>query len=292
MVVALAIVRDLFSGTAAATVLSRLMLVMGAAPIFAPTIGGAILVAGSWRWVFAALAIMGVLLLILAVTSLKETLPPERRRQAELIPILKTYGTLLRDRQFVVLAFVAATGMSALFAYIAGASFVLQDGYGLNEQQFAIIFGIGGIAIIGASQLNVPLLSRYSPRQIVLAGLTSATAAGTIMLILATTGIGGLIGFLIPLWFVLASVGFVLPNAPALALSRHGEAAGTAAALLGAAQFGLGALVAPVVGILGNTATAMALTMTTGSLIGLIALTAVMASARRKTTASDVRVQT
>ncbi|MBB3036733.1 multidrug effflux MFS transporter [Hoyosella altamirensis] len=280
MVVALAIVRDLFTGTAAATVLSRLMLVMGAAPIFAPALGSAVLVAGSWRWVFAALAGLGFLLLILAIVALKETLPPERRRPARIVPVLQTYKTILRDKQFLVLAFVAAAGMSALFSYIAGASFVLQEGYGLNEQQFALVFAVGAVALIGASQMNVPLLSRFSPRQIVLAGLTGASFSGAVMLALAVTQTGGLLGFIVPLLFVLAAVGFVLPNAPALALSRHGEAAGTAAALLGAAQFGLGALVAPVVGVLGNDARAMAITMTSGSVLALIALSAVMARSR------------
>lgn len=281
MVIALAIVRDRFSGTAAATVLSRLMLVMGAAPIFAPALGGAVLVAGSWRWVFAALAVLGTLLLVVALTSLKETLPAQRRRPAQLVPVLKTYGSLLRDRQFTVLAFVAAAGMSALFSYIAGASFVLQDGYGLNEQQFAVVFGLGAIAIIGASQVNVPLLAHFTPRQIVLGGLIGATLAGGVLTVFAVTDTGGLLGFVVPLWFVLAAVGFVLPNAPALALSRHGEAAGTAAALLGAAQFGLGALVAPIVGVLGNDARAMAITMTTGSILALLALGTVMVLSRR-----------
>ncbi|AEF41026.1 multidrug effflux MFS transporter [Hoyosella subflava] len=280
MVVALAIVRDLFTGTAAATVLSRLMLVMGAAPIFAPALGSAVLVAGSWRWVFAALAVLGFLLLILAIVALKETLPPERRRPARLVPVLQTYKILLRDKQFLVLAFVAAAGMSALFSYIAGASFVLQEGYGLSEQQFALVFAVGAVSLIGASQINVPLLGRFAPRQIVLAGLAGASLSGAVMLTLAVTQTGGLLGFIVPLLFVLAAVGFVLPNAPALALSRHGEAAGTAAALLGAAQFGLGALVAPVVGVLGNDARAMAITMTSGSVLALIALSAVMARSR------------
>lgn len=273
-VVALAIVRDLFSGTAAATVLSRLMLVMGAAPIFAPALGGAILVAGSWRWIFVALAIFGVVLLLVAVTSLRETLPPERRRPARIRPVLTTYSSMLRDVQFVVLAFVAAAGMSALFAYIAGASFVLQEDFGLSEQQFAVVFAVGAAALIGAAQLNVPLLGRFAPRQIVLAALISTLIAAATLTIFAVLDVGGRAGFLVPLWLVLGGVGFVLPNAPALALSRYGAAAGSAAALLGAAQFGLGALVAPLVGLLGNDARAMALTMTAGSALALIALLA------------------
>jgi MFS transporter, DHA1 family, multidrug resistance protein len=276
MVVALAVVRDLFSGRAAATTLSRLMLVMGAAPILAPSLGGAVLLTGSWRSVFAVLAILGMALMIVALVALKETLPPERRRDGQVAPVLRTYGSLLIDREFVVLSMVAALGMSALFSYVSGSSFVLQQQYGLNQQQFALVFGLGAVAIIGASQFNVVLLDRFTPKRIVLVALTTATISGLVLTILAVTGVAGLAGFIVPLLFVLGSVGFVLPNAPALALSRHGEAAGTAAALLGATQFGLGALVAPLVGVLGNDAPAMAITMTGGAAIAMVALGAMV----------------
>ena len=271
MVVALAVVRDLFSGRAAATALSRLMLVMGAAPILAPTLGAAILLRGSWRGVFAVLAVLGVALILVAVFLLKETLPPERRRTGAFGPVLQTYRSLVTDGQFVVLTLVAALGMSALFSYVSGSSFVLQDGYGLSQQQFGLVFGIGAIAIIGASQLNVVALNRFTPERIVFYALAGAVASGVVLSVLTLLG-GGLIGFVVPLFFLLGAIGFVLPNAPALALSRHGEAAGTAAALLGATQFGLGALIAPLVGVLGNDGPAMALTMTATSAIALLAL--------------------
>ncbi len=274
MVVAMAVVRDLFTGKAAATTLSRLMLVMGAAPILAPSIGAGILLAGSWRGVFAVLALLGVALLGVAIFLLEETLPPQRRRTGSFRPVLRTYRTLLTDPQFVVLALVAALGMSALFSYVSGSSFVLQGTFGLSQQQFGLVFAIGAIALIGASQLNVVLLDRWSAQQIVLTALTAALAFGAVLIVFAASGAGGLIGFLVPLTLLLAAVGLVLPNAPALALSRHGEAAGTAAALLGAAQFGLGALIAPLVGVLGNDGPAMALTMTAGVLVALFALAA------------------
>lgn len=281
-VVAMAIVRDLFSGRAAATVLSRLMLVMGVAPVLAPSLGGAVLLVGSWRLVFAALAIMGVALMTLAIVSLRESLPPERRRASGIMPVLRTYRSLLRDTQFVVLVMVAALAMSALFAYVAGSSFVLQEEFGLDEQQFAIVFAAGAISLIGASQLNVLLLGRFAPVQIVLSALSFGVVAGAVMVVLAVTGVGGMAGFVVPLWFVLGAVGFVMPNAPALALSRHGEAAGGAAALLGAAQFGLGAIVAPIVGALGNDAIAVSTTMVATSAAALIALGSVTVLTARR----------
>jgi MFS transporter, DHA1 family, multidrug resistance protein len=281
MVVALAVVRDLFSGRAAAAVLSRLMLVMGAAPILAPTLGGAILLTGSWRGVFAALAALAAALTVVAVLALPETLPPARRSSGEVRAVLRTYASLLTDREFVVLALVAALGMSGLFCYIAGSSFVYQEQYGLSQQAFALAFGAGAVAIIGAAQVNVVLLRWHAPRRVVLVALAVATASGAVLTGLAATGAAGLAGFMLVLWVLLAALGFVLPNAPALALSRHGEAAGTASALLGALQFGLGALTAPLVGALGNDGTAMGLTMTVGTAIALTALVAVVVRGRR-----------
>jgi DHA1 family bicyclomycin/chloramphenicol resistance-like MFS transporter len=286
MVVALAVVRDLFNGRAAATALSRLMLVMGAAPILAPTLGAAILLTGSWRWVFAALAALGAALMLVAVFLLKETLPPERRRTGAFRPVLRTYRSLLADRQFVVLALVAALGMSALFSYVSGSSFVLQGGYGLDQQQFGLVFGVGAVAIIGASQLNVLALNRWSPSRIVFTALGAAVASGVVLIVLTVAG-GGLVGFAVPLFVLLGALGFVLPNAPALALSRHGEAAGTAAALLGATQFALGALIAPLVGVLGNDGPAMALTMTACAALAWLALGATAWQNRRAALAAS-----
>jgi MFS transporter, DHA1 family, multidrug resistance protein len=276
MVVAMAVVRDLFSGRAAATVLSRLMLVIGVAPILAPTLGAAVLLNGSWRWVFAVLAALGVALVLVAVFLLKETLPPEHRRTGTFWPVLRTYRSLVLDREFVVLALVSALGMSALLSYVSGSSFVLQEHYGLDQQEFGLVFGAAAIALIGASQLNVVLLNRLSPARIVLHALAVATLAGALLVVLSATGTGGLLGFVVPLFLLLGAVGFVLPNAPALALSRHGEAAGTAAALLGATQFGLGAAIAPLVGVLGNDGPAMASTMTAAAAIGWLALAAIL----------------
>ncbi|GAA4925741.1 multidrug effflux MFS transporter [Streptomonospora halophila] len=288
MVVALAVVRDLFSGRAAATTLSRLMLVMGAAPVLAPTLGSTVLVAGSWRWVFGALAVLGVVLLVVAVLALRETLPPERRIAGEVLPVLRTYRSLLTDRDFVVLVLVASLAMSALFSYVSGASFVLQEQYGLDQQQFGFVFGAGAIAVIGASQLNVVVLNRLSAERIVLYALVAAVVFGAVLMTVAFTGAGGIVGLMIPLWCMLGAVGFVMPNAPALALSRHGEAAGTAAALLGAGQFGLGALIAPLVGVLGNDGPAMATTMTGGALVALALLTVSLLSGRRVRSAAAV----
>jgi DHA1 family bicyclomycin/chloramphenicol resistance-like MFS transporter len=275
-VVTMAIVRDLFVGRAAATIFSRLMLVLGVAPVLAPTLGGELLRFTSWRGVFAVLAAIALLLVVVAARAVPETLPPARRRPLGLRTTLRTYRALLRDRSYLGLVLVVGLSMAGLFGYVAGSSFVFQQQFGLDQQQFGLLFGAGAVFLIGATQLNAVLLRRFEPRQLLPVALAVGTAAGVVLLVLATSGVGGLGGVLVPLWTVLFTVGFVLPNAPSLALARHGEAAGTASALLGAMQMGVGAVVSPLVGVLGNDLVAMATVMTGGTVLALAVLLAVV----------------
>ena len=271
-VVAMAIVRDLFTGYQAAKLLSRLMLVMGAAPILAPTLGSITLTWTSWRGVFVVLALFGVAILTTTALALPETLPRERRRNGGVIGTVRDYGKLFTDRAYLGLILVAGLAMAALFAYVSGSSFVFQEQYGLSEQSFGFVFGAGAVGLITATQLNVRLLRRWTPSQILISALAGGAVAGLVLLVFAITDFGGLVGILVPLWLVLASAGLALPNAPALALSRHGEAAGTAAALLGAVQFGVGALAAPLVGVFGNGAVGMALVIAGGMVAANVVL--------------------
>jgi DHA1 family bicyclomycin/chloramphenicol resistance-like MFS transporter len=272
MVVAFAAIGDLFDESVAATVISRVMLVLGAAPVIAPSLGAVVLLKASWHWVFAVLVVMAGLLLLVAALAMPESLPVSHRRPLRLRSIGATYVQVLGDVRFVVLVLVAALGMSGLFAYIAGAPFVLQGSYGLDQQAFALVFGAGAVALIGATQVNVVLLRRFAPQTIALWALAAASLAGVVFVGLSATHIGGLVGFVVPIWAILGAMGLVIPNAPAVALSRHPEAAGTAAAVLGAAQFGLGAAIAPLVGVLGNDEFALAVVMTVGMVIALFAL--------------------
>nr|WP_237165598.1 multidrug effflux MFS transporter [Mycolicibacterium obuense] len=272
MVVAIAVVGDLYKDNVAATVMSRLMLVLGVAPVLAPSLGAAVLLNASWHWVFAALVVLAGAILVMAVLALPETLPVAHRRPLKVGGIARTYVELLRDTRFVILVLVAALGMSGLFAYIAGASFVLQGQYGIGQTAFALVFGAGAIALIGSTQFNVVLLRRFSPQRIMVWALAAASLFGVVFVALAAAHVGGLAAFVVPVWAILAAMGLVIPNAPAVALTRHPDAAGTAAALLGAVQFGLGAAVAPLVGVLGNDELAMASVMATGVVVALAAL--------------------
>jgi drug resistance transporter, Bcr/CflA subfamily len=274
-VVAMAIVRDLYSGRAAATLMSRLVLVLGVAPVLAPTLGGWLLAVTSWRGVFVALAVYGLLLLPTALFLLPETLPVERRRPAGARSVVQTVGRLLRDRAYVGLVLMAGLNFAAMFAYIAGSSFVFQQEFGLDEQQYGLLFGACAVFIISASQLNAWLLRRFEPRRLVVVALVGGAVSATAVLTSALSGLG-FAGIVLPLWGTLFFVGLATPNGQALAMGRHGGAAGTAAALLGAAQFGVGAAISPLVGALGNDSVAMAAAMTGSLLLGLVVLLAVV----------------
>ena len=250
-VVAMAIVRDLFTGMPAAKLLSRLMLVVGVAPILAPTLGGQLLLLTSWRGIFLALGAAALVLIAVAVLGLRETLPVHRRRSPRPMATLRTYRSLFRDRTFVALVGVGALMFAAMFAYISGSPFVLQGLYGLDEQAYAMVFGANAVGIVAMTQLNPVLLRRWSPRQVLTGAVLVATTASAAFVVTSIVG-GGLVGALVPLFVVIGMCGLTFPNVPALALSRHGEAAGTAAALLGASQFAIGGLSAPLVGLLGT----------------------------------------
>jgi DHA1 family bicyclomycin/chloramphenicol resistance-like MFS transporter len=271
-VIAIAIVRDLYDGRAAATMLSRLFLVLGVAPVLAPTIGGELLRITSWRGIFALLAVYGVLMIVVGARMLPETLPPERRQNSGVRGTLAGYRGLFGDRAYVGLVLVAGLTMAGLFSYVSGSSFVYQGEFGLDEQQFGLLFGAGAFWLIAATQLNPVLLRRWSPQQLLVAGTVTGAAAGAALVTLAGTGTGGLPAVVGALWVLLFGCGLALPNAPALALSRHGDAAGTAAALLGAIQFGVGALVSPVVGLLGNDAVAMGSVVVTALVLAIAVL--------------------
>jgi MFS transporter, DHA1 family, multidrug resistance protein len=283
-VVAMATVRDLFSGVRAAQLLSRLILVLGIAPIVAPSVGSALLQWTSWRGIFVVLAVAAVALLAVAWFGLPETLPYDRRRPGSIRGSLRAYGALFSDRLFLIMVGVAGLMFATLFAYIAGAPFLLQEIFGLSPQQFGLAFSSTAVGLILMTQLNPILLRRYSPVQVLTAGVVVAFLSALTLLATAVTGFGGLLGITIPLWFVVSCAGLSFPNAPAIALSRHGEAAGTAAALLGATQFVIGGAVAPVVGAFANgTAVPMAAIVvgTTG-----VAATLIL-SARRRLEASS-----
>jgi DHA1 family bicyclomycin/chloramphenicol resistance-like MFS transporter len=277
IVVARAIVRDLHTGVAAAQFLSVLMLVSGLAPILAPVIGGQLLLVAPWQGVFVGLTAFGAVLLVTITLGLRETLPPDQRQTQGLRGTIVTFRELLSDRSFLGYALASGLGVAAVFCYIAGASFVFQDIYGASPQSFSFIFGMNAVGLVVAGQVNGRLVRRFEPLKLLTAGLISGTVAGLVLLAVVASGpLGaslGIAGFLVPLFFVVAPIGFIMPNATVLALAGAPRTAGAASALLGLLQFGFGAAVAPLVGLGGSgTALPMAAMMAGLEIAALLAL--------------------
>jgi MFS transporter, DHA1 family, multidrug resistance protein len=278
IVIARATVRDLYSGIAVVRFFSVLTLVSGIAPIAAPIVGGLILQVASWRGVFLMLAILVSLMLLVVLTGLPETLPLQRRQRGELLTTLRIFRRLLADRLFVGYALSCGLSFAAMFAYISGSPFVIQNIYGLSPQAFSLIFGTNALGIAVVGQINGRLVGHVSPQKL-LAGALTAVAVGGTALLLAVLGQSGLAGILPALFVVVASQGMVLPNATALALADYPSMAGSASALLGVLQFSIGAAVAPLVGA-GGTVTALPMAMVIAAL-GICALTMFVLFARR-----------
>ncbi|WNB84974.1 multidrug effflux MFS transporter [Cellulomonas sp. ATA003] len=279
-VVAMAVIRDRFVGADASRLISRLMLVIGVAPLFAPSLGG--LIAGQWGWraVFVALALFGVALWLLVFLRLPETLPAERRRTGGLRSALGGYRALLRDGHFVALAVLPGLAMAVLFAYVVGSPFVLREQYGLSAQMFALLFAVNGIGLVAGAQVNAYLVQRVAPIRILRVALPAVAVLALVLLVVVVTDLGGLAGVLVVLFVLLSLINLIAPNASALALSRHGERAGTAAAFIGSLQAGVAGAVSPLVGVLGGDARGMSLVMA-GSAAAAVAVLAIATPAYR-----------
>src|SRR6266487_1606822 len=286
IVIARAIVRDLHSGAAAARFFSLLMLVNGLAPILAPIFGGLLLRYTSWRGIFIVLAIIGTLLLLATATGLGETLPPDRRQSGGVRATITTFRQLLADRSYMGYALSCGLAFAAMFAYISGSPFVLQDIYGISPQLFSVIFGMNALGLVIAGQVNGRLVGRVAPARLLVVGLIANATGGMALLSVVTIGGIGLVGILPSLFVVVASLGFVLPNATALALQDHPRIAGSASALLGVLQFSIGAAAAPLVGAFGaRTALPMSVVIAT---LGCSALLAFMLLVRGRRTHASI----
>lgn len=251
LVIATAVARDLYHGPAAARFFSTLMLVMGLAPILAPVLGAQVLRVVPWHGIFVILSAASLALLAVAYRVLPETLPPERRHGGGLGQALGAFAGVMRDRVFLGNAGVAGLAFAAMFSYIAGSPFVLQKIYGISAQQFAMVFGANALGLIALSQVNGRLVHRVGPHRLMAVGLIGMVAGALFLQAAVFLGLG-LPSVLVALFAVVASQGFIMPNASALALTNHGRSAGSASALLGALRFLVGALAAPLVGLAGE----------------------------------------
>ncbi|WP_051114225.1 Bcr/CflA family multidrug efflux MFS transporter [Actinopolymorpha alba] len=283
IVIARAIVRDLVSGREIARLFSMLLLVTGLAPILAPVVGGQLLRLGGWRVLFGALAVFGVALFVAVYAGFRDSLPVERRRQGGAADALRTYLRLARDRAFMGYALAGGFGFASMFAYISGSPFVYQEVFGISPQIFGILFGVNGVGLMIFSQTNGRLVHRIDPHTLLGVGQVSALTGAGLLVAGAVTGIGGVAGVLVPLFVAVASFGMVGPNAVALGLSYHPEAAGTASALMGTLQFAIGAAVGPLVTVSEvRSAVPMAVVVLACAAIGLVARLALTGASRAR----------
>jgi DHA1 family bicyclomycin/chloramphenicol resistance-like MFS transporter len=239
MVVSRAMVRDRFEPQDMAKILSALVLVMGLAPILAPMLGGQVFHLFGWQAIFIALALFGLLCLLLGLFALPETLAvptPVSVRSA-----LQNYRRLLGHRRFMGYALSGGVAQGGMFAYISVSAFVFIDVYHLTPLHFSWLFGANAAGLILAAQLNSRLL-KYFPAQVVLRfALRSNAFFGGVMLLAVLGGVGGIWGLVVPLFLAISSLGLSFPNSSAAAMAPFGDRAGAASALMGTLQFGVAA---------------------------------------------------
>ena len=262
MVGARALVRDIFPVEENAKVFSLLMLVLAISPIIAPTLGGYMTALFGWQSIFIVLAAIAFLALLFVYFSL----PPGREPNVDLSllpgPITKGFLEVAKVPQFYTYAFAGAIASSGLYAYIAGSPFVFMELYHVSEKQYGWIFAIIAMGLIGASQVNTILLRKYTSEQIIRVTLFCQCLAGIALVLGTWFNLLGLYSTIFLIWVFLSTQGFAFPNSSALSLAPFSKNAGTASALMGAVQLGIGAVTTALVSILNdNTAMPMAAVM-------------------------------
>lgn len=273
IVIARAVVRDLYDGDAMARFFSTLMLIGGVAPIVAPVIGGQILRVTDWRGVFVVLTVIGLLLAGLVWARLPETLPVEARHVGGVGEALRSMRALLADLPFAGYMLTGGFAFAALFAYISASPFVIQEIYGASPQTFSLLFGVNSVGLVAVGQVNGKLLvGRVSLEKVLGVGLAIVTVAAAALLLMSLGAFGevGLAPVAAALFVLMSAMGLALPNAQSLALLRTKRAAGSASALLGTSSFLVGAVASPLVGVAGeDTAVPMAVVQLSASLVAL-----------------------
>lgn len=263
MVAARAMVRDLFDVKENAKVFSMLMLVVSVSPIIAPTLGGYITAAFGWRYVFAVLIFIVLIILISTYFFLPESKKPDPNFSLKPVPILRNFATVLKHPCFITYALTGAISYAGLYAYISGAPHVFMEIFKVTEKQFGWIFAIIAAGLIGASQINSIALKKYSSEQIIKIASSCQSIIGITFICLTLSGWNNLFLTVLLIFLFLSCQGFIFPNSTALALAPLGKSAGNASALIGTIQMTIGASASAIVSVLQNhTAFPMACVMT------------------------------
>ena len=277
MVISRAVVSDKCDAVGSAKVFSQLMLVMGLAPILAPMLGGLLVNLHGWQSIFIALTAFSALSALAVALGLPESLPANQPRQP-LSGALRQYGRLLADKVFLGHALTGGNAIAGMFAYIAGSPFVFIKLYGVPPEHFGWLFGINAAGFILVAQLNARLLSKRGPAFLLARAVWVYLAAGLTLLAVSTLHTEQLWPLLIPLFICIASLGCIIPNAAACAMSGQGARAGSASAMLGCLQFSVAAGAAALVGVL-HDGTAMPMAMVI-SLCGILVVSVAMLTRR------------
>jgi len=273
MVAGRAVVRDLFPVSVTAKIFSTLMLVMGVAPVIAPTVGGIVANMLGWRYIFWILALFSSFMMLVTYFFLPESKVPDS--SVSLMPgrVLFNYFAVLKNRGFLVYALASGFLSSGMFAYIGGSAFVYMKLFGMNEKQFGWIYAVNVGGLIGASQLNRLLLRRYSSERI---SFYSALAQSIVCLLLVISAFDVITfktPFCVLIFLFLAACGILNPNTTALSMASCERSAGSASAMLGFTQMFFGTLSSCLVSLFhDDTAVPMAAVMAGYSLLGLVCL--------------------
>ncbi len=241
MVISLAVIRDSVPPEEGAKMMSRMMLVLGAAPILAPIVGGQVLAWFGWRAIFWFLAMYGVACFVTVLLVLPETRPAHSKGPTGILFWLKGFASVLRHRRFVGFAMTRSCATAGMFAYIAGSPFVFIVLFGVPPEHYGWLFGLNAIGLVGATQVNVRLLKSWSSEQVAGAAVRFTALAGVLLagaaLLPVELGTVAFVALLVPLFFCIATNGLINPNATALGMAAFGDRAGTASALIGALAF-------------------------------------------------------
>jgi DHA1 family bicyclomycin/chloramphenicol resistance-like MFS transporter len=266
MVIPRAIIRDLHTGVEATRMMSLIMLVFSVSPILAPLTGSALIVPFGWRAVFVAVTLAALLSLSLIAFALPETRLPAQRVRVDIAEVFGGFWHLFRDRAFLGLTFIGGFGMASFFAFIASASFVYIDHYGLTPTQFSIAFAVNAVGFIGASQFAAALGARFGMARVVTVACSCYAAFALALLALTLAGVASLPVLLVMLFCTFAFLGLVIPATMVLALEEHGPIAGLASALGGTLQMVAGGVMIVIVSLVFDG--------TAGPMVGAIAICA------------------
>ena len=252
MVAARALVRDLFPVSENAKVFSLLMLVIAVSPIVAPTVGGYMTSIFGWHSIFIVLSIIVLINILTVYAWLPAGRPPDTTKSLMPGPIIKSFWEVFKVPQFYTYTLTGSFAASGLYAYIAGSPYIFMELYGVSEKQYGWIFGFIALGLISASQLNTVLLRKYSSEQITKVTLICQVITGSLLFTGAYFHLLGLFSTIVLAFLFLSTQGFAFPNTSALSIAPFSKNAGTASALMGAIQLGIGAGTTAIVSILSN----------------------------------------